>query len=75
MSWKPVMVMKDGERCSNALRFATEAEARASAHELFMRWTQPSDYDAEQSDDPVTYRFDSALGNVRLESEADHASK
>lgn len=53
-SWKPEFLI-NGEWGSNAQRFATEAEARESAHARFMVWTMPSDYRATPSDDPVNY--------------------
>jgi len=57
MSFKPVFIMPDGERASNAQRFETRAEAIASARARFMRWTMPADYDAEQSGDPINYKY------------------
>lgn len=58
MSFKP-MVSTDGGRsyASNALRFATEAEAIASARELMGRWMLVTDYKAEESTDLVNYEF------------------
>lgn len=54
-SFKPEFLVQ-GQWCSNAQRFATEAEAKASAHARFMVWTMPSDFRAAPSDDPVNYR-------------------
>jgi hypothetical protein len=55
MSWKPeVQVLGEvGNWHSNALRFATEAEAFDSAYRLSMRWMAVVDYRAAPSDDPV----------------------
>jgi hypothetical protein len=65
-SWKPE-VLVDGKWSSNALRFATKAEAEASANELLSRWFVPSDGRATESEDVVNYRFDFSQGrNVRL---------
>lgn len=65
-SWKPE-VFVDGKWASNALRFATKAEAEASVNELLSRWFVPSDGRATESEDPVNYRFDFSEGkNVRL---------
>lgn len=65
-SWKPE-VLVDGKWASNALRFATKAEAEASVNELLSRWFVPSDGRATESEEPVNYRFDFSEGkNVRL---------
>lgn len=56
-SWKPeVIADASGSWCSNALRFATEAEAFDSALALSMRWTMVRDFRATVSEDPVNYR-------------------
>ena len=58
MSWKPeVIADSSGEWCSNALRFATEAEALDNAKDLKRRWMLVIDCRATQSDDPVNYRW------------------
>jgi hypothetical protein len=54
-SWRPEMLV-DGKWYPNGQRFATESEARRSAHARFMAWTQPTDFRAFPSDDPVNYR-------------------
>lgn len=59
-SWK-TEVCVEGEWASNALRFATQAEAENAGRELLSRWYVPTDYRAATSDDPVNYRFDDAL--------------
>lgn len=41
----------------NALRFATEAEAKTYAHDLAMRWTVVRDTRVIPSTDPVNYRI------------------
>lgn len=43
---------------SNALRFATENEAKAYALNLFSRWTVPDDWRIAQSDDEPNYTAD-----------------
>lgn len=48
----------DGRWYDNAARFATEAEAKAYASDLFMRWTQPTDKRVEPSIDPANYRYE-----------------
>jgi hypothetical protein len=55
VSYKPEFCVQ-GQWYDNAQRFATEAEAKASAHARFMVWTMPSDYRAAESPDPVNYR-------------------
>lgn len=58
MSWRP-MVKTDGDAFyGNALRFATKEEAEGSADALMMRWFAVTDTKAEESTDPVNYRFD-----------------
>lgn len=65
-SWKPE-VLVDGVWSTNALRYATKAEAEASVRELMSRWWVPTDGRASESNDPVNYRFDFASNsNVRL---------
>ena len=65
-SYKPE-VLVDGQWSTNALRFATKAEAEASVKELMSRWWVPTDGRASESNDPVNYRFDFASNsNVRL---------
>lgn len=43
---------------SNAVRFATEAEAEAAAVDLAGRWTMVEHYRATPSDDPVNYKWE-----------------
>jgi len=61
------MVSTGGAFAGNALRFATRAEAEASAHDLAMRWTLVESFRVDESDDPVNYAWDSVRGNVHLE--------
>jgi len=54
-SWAPeVSTDSTGKFYGNALRFATESEAYASARELASRWLLVRDYRAAPSSDPVT---------------------
>jgi hypothetical protein len=55
MSWKPEFKVNGGWY-GNAQRFATEQEAKESAHARFLVWTMPSDYRAAESDEPVNYK-------------------
>jgi len=66
MSYRP-MVLVGSEWAGNAVRFATEEEALASARDLMRRWTLVENYGAEHSDDPVNCAWDQARGNVHLE--------
>jgi hypothetical protein len=67
-SWK-TEVCVDGKWATNALRFATQDEAEKAGRELLSRWWVPTDSRAAQSDEPVNYVFDDAVGRpVRLET-------
>jgi hypothetical protein len=67
MSWKAELKCA-GEWSSNALRFATQAEAEASGKELMSRWFVPTGSRATESTDSVNYMFDFANNkNVRIE--------
>lgn len=66
MSWKPeVKVKGEGDRWhDNALRFATEAEAKAYAHDLHVnRWTLATAHRATESEDPVNYIWRDGVAN------------
>jgi hypothetical protein len=57
-SWKPeVIADSTGKWYGNALRFATKAEAEASAYDLAMRWTAVRDWRVSESEDPVAHRL------------------
>ena len=56
MSYKPQWELS-GEWAGNAQRFATKAEAEASAKARFQVWTAPTEYRAVESDDPANTRF------------------
>jgi hypothetical protein len=65
MAWKPeVRTGHDPRWYDNALRFATEAEARDSARDLAHRWLLVEDWRAVECADPVTHSY----LNGRLES-------
>jgi hypothetical protein len=65
-SYKPE-VLVEGKWATNALRFATKAEAEGSARELMSRWWVPDDCRATESLDAVNYRFVDGR-NVRIEA-------
>lgn len=57
-SWAAeVLVSGETKWSRNALRFATEAEAFASAQELMMRWFAVREIRAAPASEPVNYRF------------------
>jgi hypothetical protein len=57
-SWKPeVQTGTDPKWYDNALRFATEDEAKKSARNLMDRWLLVVDCRAVESDDPVNYKW------------------
>lgn len=58
MSWKPEVIADDsGKWTGNALRFATEAEAKANVENLAIRWTLVTDTRVVESPDPVNYKW------------------
>ena len=59
MSFKPeVIADSSGKWSGNALRFATEEEARIYVDDLMMRWTAVRDTRVVEVEDPVTARLD-----------------
>lgn len=57
-SYKPEVVADpSGAWCGNALRFATEAEAKTYVADLARRWVLVTDTRVTESDDPVTARI------------------
>jgi hypothetical protein len=68
MSFRP-MVLVGYEWAGNGLRFATKDEALANARNLMQRWLLVKDVRADESSDPVNYKWaDGAL--VRIEENA-----
>ena len=58
MSYQPEVVAdSSGAWSGNALRFATEAEARTYVADLAARWTLVTATRVVESDDPVTARI------------------
>jgi hypothetical protein len=56
MSWKSeVQADSSGTWCGNALRFATEQEARTYVADLMRRWTLVTDTRVVECADPVNY--------------------
>jgi hypothetical protein len=59
MSWKAeVIADNSGKWSTNALRFATEAEAIGCAKDLYARWTMVREYRATEREDPVNTKWD-----------------
>ena len=59
MSFKPeVIADSSGKWISNALRFATEEEAKIYVDDLMRRWTAVRDTRVVEVDEPVTARLD-----------------
>lgn len=74
MSWKPeVQTDNTGKWYGNALRFATEAEAKANAEDLMLRWMAVREIRATESDDPVNYKWDPKMGLIRSPSTSDES--
>lgn len=70
ISYKPeVQTDNTGKWYGNALRFATEEEAKANAHDLMCRWMMVRDYRAAPSDDPVNYRWSEKDGLIAVTPE------
>lgn len=56
MSWKAEVIADDsGKWVSNALRFATEAEAARYATDLMGRWMSVREKRVVESDEPINY--------------------
>ena len=59
MSFKPeVIADSSGKWSGNALRFATEEEAKIYVDDLMTRWTAVRDTRVAAAKDPVTARLD-----------------
>lgn len=53
-----VWVKLPGEpEATNAVRYATEAEAKRAGDSLMARWFVPIGYEIRESDDPVNYEW------------------
>lgn len=57
-------VQVHGKWYSNAVCFATEAEASQAGYNKMFNWTQCEDYRVVPTDDPVNYRYDADTGAV-----------
>lgn len=64
-SWACFVITPDTPAgATNALRFATKAEAEGYGRELLSRWFVPTSFEARPSSDPVNYRFDVELNRA-----------
>ena len=71
MSWKnEVIADSSGVWVTNALRFATEDEAKRYGQNLFMRWTLVREFRAVECDDPVNYTCDEHGSAKPIEGES-----
>ena len=67
MSFKPeVIADSSGKWSGNALRFATEEEAKIYVDDLMMRWTAVHDTRVIEVEEPVTVRLDRDGSGWRL---------
>jgi hypothetical protein len=55
MNHRPIWHLGPQEIGRNSQVFATQKEALDSAKARFNRWTQPTDFGVEETEDPVTY--------------------
>ena len=67
MNYRPMFDFGPSERKGNAQVFETEAEALGSARDRFRRWTMPTGFGADETADPVTYRWSVGEGDVRCD--------
>lgn len=56
MSYRVIVIMPDGERVGNGLRFQTHKEADAWGFDLLCRWFAPESYEVEESTDAPTHK-------------------
>ena len=65
-----VQTDRSGNWYGNALRFATEGEALKQVSDLSGRWLLVHNTRVVPSEDPPNYRWDDALGLIRLDPPA-----
>lgn len=65
-SYAPMFIFAGDEVKGNAQRFATYDEADKSARARFAVWTMPRGFQVDETQDPITYRYDDETGDVRL---------
>jgi len=65
-----VYTFGDAKPTYNGLRFATEAEARIYARDLFSRWQVVREYSIDESDDAPNYEIvDGKLREIKAEAQ------
>ena len=68
MSWKPaVQVYGEEPFYQNGQTFATKEEAEKSAQNRMWNWTLVRDCRADESDEPVNYKWVDGVGDVPLD--------
>ena len=71
VSWRPeVIADNSGKWVPNAMRFATEEEAKIWVDDLSMRWMAVRETRVAPSPDPVNYRIVKGDPHFRLEAVA-----
>ena len=65
-NYRPMFDFGPDERQGNAQVFETRDEAMSSAHDRFRRWTVPSGFGADETDEPVNYLWTETEGDVAL---------
>jgi hypothetical protein len=67
MSWKPaVQVFGEEPFYTNGQTFATKDEAEKSARNRMFNWTLVRDCRADESNEPVNYKWVEGIGDVSL---------
>ena len=56
-NWRPMVEVNGREWCGNGLVFATKEEAEANAVALSHRWMVVTNTRADETSDPVNYRW------------------
>lgn len=57
MNWRPMVEVNGNEWAGNGLVFATKQEAEDNARALMMRWFLVTNTRADETSDPVNYRW------------------
>lgn len=58
MGFRPMVNVNGCEWAGNGLVFATKEEAEANAKALMWRWTSVTDTRADETNEPVNYRWE-----------------
>jgi hypothetical protein len=72
MSWRPeVIADRTGKWAGNAVRLATEDEAKAYVKDLMYRWMAVTDTRVVECDDEVSHKWTADRGLVSIEETPD----